>query len=180
MLLIESSREFCSRSSAQDVLEIKKKRSRGAWSKWQGSESYIGRKCDIFWRLEQVRKKKPNKKNKLRQRAESLKMHYHFLYWSAKRFDSFESISLIHMNQSNLIQSNQISLLPHLSWFISHTCIPTPLSRLLIIPRRLVTRGNQAWKNERNISALWIRWTLSESNDCCSNKRTSAGIVTPS
>lgn len=55
MLLIESSSSVFCRSSAQGVL--KKKEPGRLELEWQGSESCIGRKCDIFRGLEQVHKK---------------------------------------------------------------------------------------------------------------------------
>lgn len=135
--------------------------------KW---ESYIGRKCDIFWGgrgvLEQVHK-------------EQVVFFRKCFYTSIlKKICNFTRISVLPISLlGDLTRLNQFDSFP---WLVG---TPSGVSQRTYpdySPPLSHTRepGLEKWAEHLHLS--WIRWTLSESNDCCSNKRTSTRIVTPS
>lgn len=101
-----------------------------------------------------------------------------FLHFHTQKICNFTRISVLPISLlGDLTRLNQFDSFP---WLVG---TPSGVSQRTYpdySPPLSHTRepGLEKWAEHLHLS--WIRWTLSESNDCCSNKRTSTRIVTPS
>lgn len=154
MLLIESS----ARSSTQDVLREEKKEEKKTW---QGSESDIGRKCDIFLGLEQVHQEQAATPSCVFYvfyffpfLSQSVKTSRIFLHRSPGRSDSSEWIRFISSICLNAFSGSARACIPSL---FSQPDYSSPLSHAR-------KPGLEKWAEHlhlmNQVDSWWVKWVL--------------------